>query len=129
MNKAKELRLRVYKKYDGHCAYCGNDILLKAFQIDHAYPKARAIPTDKILVDGWLNTIQVNDFSNLMPVCRRCNHYKRSEDIEGFRKYMLMLHDRISKMYINKVGFDYGILSVELKPFDGIFYFEKQKGI
>ena len=37
---------------------------------------------------------------------------------------MLTLHERIVQPYINRVALDYGIM--ELKPFDGYFYFEKQ---
>ena len=65
----------------------------------------------------------INSFENLMPSCRRCNHYKRAETLEGFRRLMKTLHKRIQGQYITKVGIDYGI--VKVKPFDGIFYFEE----
>lgn len=60
---------------------------------------------------------------NLMPSCRRCNHYKRTRDLEQFRLLIKTLHERISGQYISKVAIDYGI--IEVKPFEGIFYFEK----
>lgn len=31
----KEERLRVYKMYDGHCAYCGKSIKYEDMQVDH----------------------------------------------------------------------------------------------
>jgi hypothetical protein len=64
-----------------------------------------------------------DEFDNLNPSCRSCNHYKRANSLEGFRRLLLTLHERIMKNYINRVGLDYGI--IEIKPFDGEFYFEK----
>lgn len=101
-------RRKVLSKYDGHCAYCGKDITMKEMQVDHFFP-----------VRGG----GIDDFDNLMPSCRRCNHYKRANHIERFRDMMMTIHERIADNYIVKVGLDYGI--VELKPFDGVFYFEK----
>jgi len=117
MNKKEEQRQRVWLKYDKHCAYCGKEIEYKDMQIDHQRPKAYApFPNDK--------NSAVNSFENLMPSCRRCNHYKRAETLEGFRELMVTLYDRIKGQYISKVAIDYGIIVI--KPFDGIFYFEKE---
>jgi 5-methylcytosine-specific restriction endonuclease McrA len=102
------LREQVWLKYDKHCAYCGNEIDLKGMQKDHIWPKC----------GGGNDSIE-----NLNPSCRRCNHYKRSHTLEGFRLQMKSLHERIEKQYITKVGIDYGV--VQIKPFDGLFYFEK----
>lgn len=105
----KELRERVYKKYNGHCAYCGKEIDFKDMQVDHQLSQRNG---------GG------NELDNLFPACRLCNHYKRAQGLESFRETMLTLHDRIVQPYINRVALDYGIM--ELKPFDGYFYFEKQ---
>lgn len=118
---AKELRLKVYNKYDGRCGYCGNEVKFKDFQVDHIIPK-RSVDYIISKNKDWFN---VNDFSNLMPSCRRCNHYKRASSLDNFRLSMKTLHDRITKNYINKVAIDYGIIS-SIVPFDGKFYFEKQ---
>ena len=107
---AKEKRLIVYKKCGGHCCYCGKDIEYKDMQVDHMAP---------------LHKNKNNDIENLWPACKMCNHYKRGFDLERFRNLILTLHERIESNYINKVGIDFGIITV--KPFDGIFYFEKQK--
>ena len=112
-------RQKVYNKYNKHCAYCGKKIeSMRDMQIDHIRPKREWV---EALAEGE----NIDDISNLNPACRRCNHYKRSLDIEGFREYIKTLHERIEKQYINKVGLDYGIISV--KPFDGEFYFEKMR--
>jgi 5-methylcytosine-specific restriction endonuclease McrA len=111
----KEIRIRVYNKYNNHCAYCGRVIMYKDMQVDHLIPKARA----------HLITTNINDFNNLMPSCRRCNHYKRSNTLEQFRKNLKTIHKRIKLIYINKVGIDYGV--IQIKPFDGVFYYEKKR--
>jgi 5-methylcytosine-specific restriction endonuclease McrA len=101
-------RIKIYKKYDGHCAYCGKPIDITEMQVDHIEPKRK----------GGQDSID-----NYNPSCRRCNHYKRSLDLEQFREYIKTLHERIARDYITKVGLDYGI--VKLEPFDGRFHFEK----
>lgn len=104
----KKKRMEVYGKYHGHCAYCGKVMEYKDMQVDHIKPK-RMYGSD--------------DIDNLNPSCRRCNHYKRADDLEGFRGLMLTLHERIRKQYINKVAEDFDIITVN--PWDGKFFFEK----
>jgi 5-methylcytosine-specific restriction endonuclease McrA len=105
-------RQKVYEKYGGCCGYCGKSLEIKEMQVDHISPKWSAKDNS------------VFEFENLMPTCRRCNHYKREKNLEQFREYMMKLHERIKNDYICKVGIDYGIIIVH--PFDGLFYFEKQ---
>lgn len=112
----KELREKVHFKYCGKCAYCGTDIQYKDMQVDHIMPKSRF---HLCTIIG----LHVDDFINLNPICRRCNHYKRVYTVEEFRKVMLSLHTKIAKQYLYKVADDYGMIT--LKPFDGKFYFEK----
>lgn len=116
----KEERIIIYNKYNGHCAYCGKEITFKQMQVDHMTPKyQKADP----LYFGV--TINIDCIENKMPSCRRCNHYKRASSVESFRASMVKLHQRIADHYINKVAVDFGMLTI--KPFDGLFYFEKQK--
>lgn len=98
---------KVHEKFEGRCAYCGREITLEEMQVDYVTP-IRQGGTD--------------DFKNMFPSCRWCNHYKMSMDLEGFRTYLETLHERLSKKYIVKVGINFGI--VDIKPFDGTFYFE-----
>lgn len=111
----KRTRETVYAKYNGHCGYCGNVIEYKNMQVDHIYPKC--------LQNFSVNAPNLDHIDNLMPSCRRCNHYKRAETVERFRKMMMTLHERLAEQYTTKVAINYGI--VVLKPFDGIFYFER----
>jgi len=111
----KELREKVYKKFNGHCAYCGQKIAYKNMQVDHKKPLCH------FYSDPYLYL--ANSFGNLMPSCRLCNHYKRAESLESFRIKMKSLHERIQKIYIAKVAIDYRI--IRLIPWNGIFYFEE----
>ena len=109
--KRNAFRERVWLKFNKHCAYCGKELEYKDMQVDHMWPKTFGGNSEII---------------NLMPPCRRCNHYKRANNINVFRRLMNTLHQRISNLYIGKVAIDYGIITV--KPFNGLFYFEKTTG-
>lgn len=109
----KDIRAKIHAKLDGHCGYCGKAITLKEMQVDHMTPQWLGFEYDEI----------INAFENLMPSCRRCNHYKRADTVEQFRRSMCSLHTRLAKHYINKVAVDFGMITI--LPFDGKFYFEK----
>jgi 5-methylcytosine-specific restriction endonuclease McrA len=122
----------IHAKYEGHCAYCGKVIAFNEMQVDHVYPKALRSYVLRGCKSGDIKKTthipeHFDDFSNLMPSCRRCNHYKRAHLLESFRALMMSLHTRIANHYINKVGIDYGI--IEIKPWNGIFFFESQENI
>lgn len=104
--------MKVYDKYNGHCAYCGKYIDYKDMQVDHLIP-----------LEGR-NKHGTDDFENLMPACRRCNHYKRANSLEGWRKMIEEIPNKLKRdSYIYKVGVDYGL--VEPKPHKIQFYFER----
>lgn len=117
MSKLKALRERVYNKFGGHCAYCGQAIAYKNMQIDHYLPQCR----ERYYAGRCKKDVHAEE--NLMPACRRCNHYKRARTPKQFRELMTTLHERLASIYILKVAVDFGI--AEIKPFDGKFYFEK----
>jgi 5-methylcytosine-specific restriction endonuclease McrA len=124
----KEIRQKIHFKYGGKCAYCGNDITYKEMQVDHLTPiKLKHMYYGNDASKRFYGVVgdNINSFENLMPSCRRCNHYKRSYKLEEYRKLMKSLHERIGMKYINKVAIDYGVII--LQPFDGLFYFEKEK--
>ena len=109
-------RSRVVDKCDRRCSYCGKELEIKTFQVDHYYP---------INSEAYYKAIGINvhDYRNLMPSCRSCNHYKRADKPEDFKIKMMSIHERIIKNYINKVGIDFGV--IKITPFDGLFYWEK----
>jgi len=115
MTKAE--RLQVYNKYGGRCAYCGREIEFKDMQVDHIFPQHMCI---------GIHASKLTDIDNLNPSCRRCNHYKRAESLEVFRRMLRTLHERIRKDYICKVAEDYGIITVN--EWDGQFYYEREMG-
>jgi len=135
-------RERVYQKFDGKCAYTGK-LLEPDWQIDHMTSKI------KHEYDTYFNSNSVdeinqklkecNHIDNLLPALRIVNHYKRGHNLEGFRKYMMSFHIRLSKLpkktnipktqkrkeYMYKVADAFGI--TENNSFNGIFYFETIK--
>ena len=117
----KSTREAVYKKYDGHCAYCGNYIQYKDMQVDHLVPKQQEH------IFKFYNNKSIDSFDNLMPSCRSCNHYKRSHSLDTYRRLLATIQERLMKIYIFKVAINYGI--IEIKPFNGKFYFESEKAL
>jgi 5-methylcytosine-specific restriction endonuclease McrA len=118
----KAARMEIYNKYNGHCAYCGKSLDYKDMQIDHVKPVSSAKKYDwfeqKYIID---NSVFLK--SNMLPTCRRCNHYKRSLGLEGFREYIKTLNDRIKQIYIVKVGINFD--TIQFSEWDGVFFFEK----
>lgn len=109
---SKETRTKVYEKYGGRCAYCGKKIEYKDMQVDHL------IPLGSYTQNG------TDDFENLMPACRRCNHYKRANSLESWRKMIEEIPHKLERdSYIYKVAVDYGL--IEPKPHKVVFYFEE----
>ena len=92
-------RLKVYEKYYGHCAYCGDEITIKQMQVDHLIPIWRDVPDLSL---ERMNVIRGEDnFSNWMPSCRYCNNYKHSHDLETFRSELFMQLERANKTSSN----------------------------
>lgn len=106
----KNIREKVWKKYDCKCAYCGNDLEYNKLQVDHI---------DAKFLGGK------DDISNYNPSCRECNFYKSTFTIDGFREQIATILDRVKKPFIVRLAIKYGLIS--FKPFDGLFYFEKHK--
>jgi hypothetical protein len=123
----KKTRIQVWNKYMGHCAYCGAVLPYDKMQVDHLFPQrlkwALKLPKYRLKYRIPEEMDTIDHIDNLMPSCARCNHYKRSMLLEGFRKLMKTLHLRIEKDYICRVALDYLIITVT--PWDGKFYFEK----
>lgn len=115
MGISKKLREEVYKKYDGHCAYCGCELEMKDMQVDHVFSQMRS-RISKQEVD--------NSIENLNPSCRQCNYYKGGSGIEGFRKKIAkdLSHTCIDS-FVAKLAMKYGMLTYN--GWDKKFYFEK----
>jgi len=110
--KNKALRLFVFEKYDGKCAYCGCE-LVKGWNADHITPKAYG---------GG------NELRNLNPSCKECNNYKRYMTVQEFRYYAKqMFNDKLEYLFKSKtkmqIAINMGVIKIE--PWDGVFYFER----
>lgn len=113
----KKIRLQVYDKYNGHCAYCGKKITYKEMQLDHLIPRQR----ERF---GKYSEEEIENFDNYMPACRRCNHYKRAHSLETFRTMIEEIPKKLFRdNYIYKVGLDYGLVTANEHKV--IFYFEE----
>ena len=86
----KKIREAVYNKYNGHCAYCGKDLMPKGWQLDHLIPYQR---------ERWkkYSEEEIECFENYMPACRRCNHYKRAHSLEVFRRYIKEIPEKLKE--------------------------------
>ena len=113
MSFSKTVRQKVYNKYNGHCAYCGRKLDYKDMQVDHFIP-----------YKAWgVIDIDKDSFENLMPSCRLCNHYKRANSLETFRRYISEIPKKLKQNYIYKVGLIYGNIIENEKQIK--FYFEE----
>ena len=119
MSMSRLRREAVYRKYGGRCAYCGNPILMKDMQVDHFVPKYKAAAYEHYTGGD------VESLDNLYPSCRLCNHYKRANGIETFRKWIEEIPRKLKREYIYNVGVKYGI--VQPQPRKIQFFFEKVK--
>lgn len=120
MSISKKTRQKVYEKFGGRCAYCGRKIEYKDMQVDHLIPIRQA-------EEGKVDWREVENENNYMPACRMCNHYKRANSLELFRKYIQEIPKKLRKNYIYKVGVAYGNVIENEKPIE--FYFEQvEKG-
>ena len=124
---SKELRKKVYEKYDGHCAYCGCKLDYKDMQVDHVVAFGQVYYSrDSKQVQQMIANDEINGAENLMPSCRQCNFYKGINNIDEFRT---KIKDMLSRTCIDnfqaRLAMKYGI--IEYHSWDGKFYFEKKQ--
>jgi len=122
----REEREFIYKKFDGHCAYCGCE-LQKGWHIDELLPAQRNMKWNrdrsKYIYDGTCLHPERLNISNQMPSCPSCNINKHSMDLEDFRNLIsgFMKHlNEVSTQY--KIAKRYGLIQETPKPI--VFYFE-----
>lgn len=109
-------RQKVFEKYGGRCAYCGRKIEYKDMQVDHMTPQIA-------YKDGKAEGNK-DEIANLMPACRRCNHYKRSNTLESFREMISKIPFKLARdSYIYRVGMAYGFYDDKSREIK--FYFER----
>lgn len=125
----KKIREQVYNKYQGHCAYCGEEILIKNMQVDHIFPKHKEHWTTH---EGMKHHPElygeipnhINELNNLNPSCRVCNLWKKTFDIKEFRYEISEQLNRLQKRSANfRLAKKYGLIEEHTTPV--LFYFEK----
>lgn len=118
ISKAK--RLGVFCKYDGHCAYCGEEIALKTMQVDHIISQRNFYIGNRDKRPDY----DVDDIRNLNPSCRKCNNFKGGMTVEELRMEIERQPERARKTSVNfRMAEKFELIKVVEKPV--IFYFEE----
>lgn len=123
--KAQRAALR--EKFDGKCAYCGND-LGRAMHADHLQPCIRITrdPWGKPLPAAECRMVKPerNTVANMMPACAPCNLHKGGYDLEGWRDIIQRSASIVAKQTSTfKAGERFGVIVVNNAPVE--FYFER----
>lgn len=106
---SSRVRQKIWEKYGGKCAYCGEPIPFKGMHVDHLIPLARG---------------GADSDDNYMPACPTCNHYKHTLTLDDFREQIGLLTGRLrERVYIYKLALRHGRISESSEPV--IFYFEQ----
>lgn len=122
----KKIRLLVYEKCNGHCAYCGCELEYKDMQIDHIESLAKHDYDLFFKGIERLTERELHSIENYMPSCRACNFYKSTFDLETFRQNIsTKLYNNMSTNFNYKLLLKYGLIKEDIKPVQ--FYFEKVK--
>jgi len=120
LNKIQREKLK--QKYDGQCAYCGDELSDK-WHADHL----EAVVRD--LVTGKPEKPENDVYENLMPACTACNHNKRSMSLESWRD--LLAHYRDVQVIRDcpqiRHLLRFGLVEFTQKPV--VFYFETEQAI
>lgn len=112
-----EKRLSVFNKFNGKCAYCGIDVGIDDFHVDHFIARNRGF--------GDLSKRGSNRIDNLFPACQSCNCSKSNLSVDEFRNSLLSKHQVIyRKVSEYRILLKYGLITEVKKPI--LFYFEMQ---
>lgn len=116
MNNRRKLspvqRRAVYNKMDGRCAYCGEVLAYDDMQVDYVTP-----------LQGFKDDAR-NVLDNMLPVCRSCNHYKRGNTLEVWRRMLEAIPATLTQdCYIYRHAVRFGVVTPT--PRKVIFYFER----
>lgn len=111
-------RQLVYNKCGGRCAYCGEKIEFKEFQVDHLVSKFHH-------KYGYTDINDINDINNLLPSCRVCNKWKSAHSLEQFRIEVSQQLNRLNSYNANyRFAKKYGLIQETPKPI--VFFFESK---
>ena len=132
MKLSKKQRDELRRKYDGKCAYCGND-LPKVWHADHFIACRRDLVSVRTGVGTYrLQSVgsgnpDANVIENFMPSCAPCNISKSIYTLEQWRMYhekQIEYLNEYSKKY--RMAKAYGL--IQETGAKVIFHFEKLSG-
>lgn len=118
------IRVKIFNKFNGHCAYCGTEIGFSVFHIDHLQPKG-VYHYHKTKRD-FLKDPGLDSEENLMPACRSCNCSKNDKNLEEWRFYI-----KNRTTYLQGKSSEYRLLLkynliIEDQNKEVVFFFERQ---
>ena len=122
-------RPKIHAKYNGRCAYCGEEIKYMDMQVDHIIPQVDFVRhvSNRTFVPAFLKHLtadDVNHIDNLNPACRACNKWKSFHHLELFRSEIEMQVKRLNAYSANyRMAKRFGLIEENQKKV--IFYFEK----
>lgn len=115
LKKAEREQLRL--KYDGHCAYCGIELVGNQWHEDHLDPLIRQ-------VDKPAERPENHNLDNMMPACVPCNLSKGRQELEVWRNWLEGHVNSLNKFHgIYRMAKSYGLINETGAPV--VFYFEK----
>lgn len=101
-------RRKIFEKYNGRCAYCGNQITIDNMTIDHFDPKSKG---------GSLS------IHNCLPSCKRCNEIKADGTIDSMRDKIERSLKSLSRNKDYQILRKYGIVNTTKEPVT--FFYEE----
>lgn len=126
----KQQRIEIHSKFNGRCAYCGNEIQLKDMQVDHIIPQMSFVQHvhNKFRIPAFLSHLtetDMNHIDNLHPSCRVCNKWKSAHDLELFRRELSEQVNRLNSYSTNyRIAKKYGQIQETVTPIR--FFFENE---
>ena len=113
----KERRI-IYNKTNGHCAYCGCELPMKGFHVDHV----KCLRNYEYL-DEFIG-IKIDGLENMLPACGSCNRYKSTYDLETFRKMLSGIPKRLDRdVSTYSIAIRFKMIEEHTEPIQ--FYYEK----
>ena len=117
MTKAE--RKTIWEKTGGKCYYCGKP-LEKGWHVDHIAPVLRHPRT------GKMHRPELDVNGNKVPSCPRCNIWKHTEPLEGFKLDIQRLITRLNRDFsAYRMAKDFGLVKETEKSV--VFYFENKE--
>lgn len=121
---SKEIREKVWNKYDKCCAYCGIELEYKQLQVDHIEAHWHNCEEN----NSYRVTKGKHEIENFNPSCARCNRWKSTFDIEGFRNEIQQQLIRLKRDSSNyRMALDYKMIIEDNKPIE--FFFERWQNL